>query len=175
MLKVIQEALTFDDVLLVPNASNILPSQASLKTQLTSKIQLNIPLISAAMDTVTEAEIAIAIAQEGGIGIIHKNLTPEAQANEVVKVKKYESGVISDPVVTSPDCSIKEVLELTAKHKISGVPVVEGNNLVGIVTSRDLRFVSKVNPKVSTIMTPKERLVTVQEGASKESVKELTA
>jgi IMP dehydrogenase len=173
MLKVIQEALTFDDVLLVPDASNILPSQASLNTQLTSKIQLNIPLISAAMDTVTEAELAIAIAQEGGIGIIHKNLTPEAQARQVTKVKKYESGVISDPVVTSPDCSIKEVLELTAKHKISGVPVVEGNNLVGIVTSRDLRFVSKVNPKVSTIMTPKERLVTVQEGASKESVKEL--
>ena len=173
MLKVIQEALTFDDVLLVPDASNILPSQASLKTQLTSKIQLNIPLISAAMDTVTEAELAISIAQEGGIGIIHKNLTPEAQARQVTKVKKYESGVISDPVVTSPDCSIKEVLELTAKHKISGVPVVEGNNLVGIVTSRDLRFVSKVNPKVSTIMTPKERLVTVQEGASKESVKEL--
>jgi IMP dehydrogenase len=157
----------------VPDASNILPSQALLKTQLTSKIQLNIPLISAAMDTVTEAELAIAIAQEGGIGIIHKNLTPEAQARQVTKVKKYESGVISDPVVTSPDCSIKEVLELTAKHKISGVPVVEGNNLVGIVTSRDLRFVSKVNPKVSTIMTPKERLVTVQEGASKESVKEL--
>ena len=173
MLKVIQEALTFDDVLLVPDASNILPSQALLKTQLTSKIQLNIPLISAAMDTVTEAELAIAIAQEGGIGIIHKNLTPEAQARQVTKVKKYESGVISDPVVTSPDCSIKEVLELTAKHKISGVPVVEGNNLVGIVTSRDLRFVSKVNPKVSTIMTPKERLVTVQEGASKDSVKEL--
>ena len=173
MLKVIQEALTFDDVLLVPDASNILPSQALLKTQLTSKIQLNIPLISAAMDTVTEAELAISIAQEGGIGIIHKNLTPEAQARQVTKVKKYESGVISDPVVTSPDCSIKEVLELTAKHKISGVPVVEGNNLVGIVTSRDLRFVSKVNPKVSTIMTPKERLVTVQEGASKESVKEL--
>jgi len=173
MLKVIQEALTFDDVLLVPDASNILPSQASLKTQLTSKIQLNIPLISAAMDTVTEAELAISIAQEGGIGIIHKNLTPEAQAHQVTKVKKYESGVISDPVITSPDCSIKEVLELTAKHKISGVPVVEGKNLVGIVTSRDLRFVSKVNPKVSTIMTPKERLVTVKEGASKESVKEL--
>ena len=173
MLKVIQEALTFDDVLLVPDASNILPSQALLNTQLTSKIQLNIPLISAAMDTVTEAELAIAIAQEGGIGIIHKNLTPEAQARQVTKVKKYESGVISDPVVTFPDCSIKEVLELTAKHKISGVPVVEGKNLVGIVTSRDLRFVSKVNPKVSTIMTPKERLVTVQEGASKESVKEL--
>jgi len=173
MLKVIQEALTFDDVLLVPDASNILPSQASLKTQLTSKIQLNIPLISAAMDTVTEAELAISIAQEGGIGIIHKNLTPEAQAHQVTKVKKYESGVISDPVITSPDCSIKEVLELTAKHKISGVPVVEGKNLVGIVTSRDLRFESKVNQKVSTIMTPKERLVTVKEGASKESVKEL--
>ena len=173
MLKVIQEALTFDDVLLVPNHSNILPSDACLKTQLTSKIHLNIPLLSAAMDTVTESELAIAIAQEGGMGIIHKNLSIEDQANEVVKVKKYESGVISDPVVTSPDCSIKEVLELTSKHKISGVPVVEGKNLVGIVTSRDLRFVNKVNPKVSTIMTPKERLVTVQEGASKETVQSL--
>ena len=173
MLKVIQEALTFDDVLLVPHHSNVLPSDASLKTHLTSKIELNIPLISAAMDTVTESELAIAVAQEGGIGIIHKNLSPSDQANEVIKVKKYESGVITDPVVTSPDCTIKEVLELTAKHKISGVPVVEGKNLVGIVTSRDLRFVNKVNPKVSTIMTPKERLVTVQEGASKESVKTL--
>ena len=173
MLKVIQEALTFDDVLLVPNHSNILPSDASLKSHLTSKIQLNIPLLSAAMDTVTESELAIAIAQEGGMGIIHKNLSPQDQAKEVLKVKKYESGVITDPVVTSPDCSIKEVIELTSKHKISGVPVVEGKNLVGIVTSRDLRFVSKVNPKVSTIMTPKERLVTVKEGASKQSVKML--
>ena len=173
MLKVIQEALTFDDVLLVPNQSNILPSDASLKTHLTSKIQLNIPLLSAAMDTVTESELAIAIAQEGGMGIIHKNLSPQDQAKEVLKVKKYESGVITDPVITSPDCSIKEVIELTSKHKISGVPVVEGKNLVGIVTSRDLRFVSKVNPKVSTIMTPKERLVTVKEGASKQSVKML--
>ena len=119
MLKVIQEALTFDDVLLVPNHSNILPSDASLKTQLTSKIQLNIPLLSAAMDTVTESELAIAIAQEGGIGIVHKNLSPDEQANEVVKVKKYESGVITDPVVTSPDYSIKDVIELTSRHKIS--------------------------------------------------------
>ena len=173
MLKVIQEALTFDDVLLVPNHSSILPSDASLKTQLTSKIQLNIPLISAAMDTVTESELAIAIAQEGGIGIIHKNLSSQDQANEVTKVKKHESGVITDPVVTSPDCSIKEVIELTSKHNISGVPVVEGKNLVGIVTSRDLRFVSKVTPKVSSIMTPKDRLVTVKEGASKEQVKSL--
>ena len=173
MLKVIQEALTFDDVLLVPNSSNVLPSDTSLKTSLTSKIQLNMPLVSAAMDTVTESELAISIAQEGGIGIIHKNLSPQDQANEVLKVKKYESGVITNPVVTSPDCSIKEVIELTSKHKISGVPVVEGKNLVGIVTSRDLRFVKKVNPKVSTIMTPKERLVTVQEGASREKVKKL--
>ena len=173
MLKVIQEALTFDDVLLVPNSSNVLPSDTSLKTSLTSKIQLNMPLVSAAMDTVTESELAISIAQEGGIGIIHKNLSPQDQANEVLKVKKYESGVITNPVVTSPDCSIKEVIELTSKHKISGVPVVEGKNLVGIVTSRDLRFVKKVHPKVSTIMTPKERLVTVQEGASREKVKKL--
>ena len=173
MLKVIQEALTFDDVLLVPNSSNVLPSDTSLNTSLTSKIQLNMPLLSAAMDTVTESELAISIAQEGGIGIIHKNLSPQDQANEVLKVKKYESGVITNPVVTSPDCSIKEVIELTSKHKISGVPVVEGKNLVGIVTSRDLRFVKKVHPKVSTIMTPKERLVTVQEGASREKVKKL--
>ena len=173
MLKVTQEALTFDDVLLVPNQSNVLPSDASLKTFLTSKIQLNIPLISAAMDTVTESDLAISIAQEGGIGIIHKNLTSQQQADEVMKVKKFESGVITDPVVTSPECSIKEVIELTAKHKISGVPVVKGKNLVGIVTARDLRFVKKVNPQVSTIMTPKERLVTVQEGASKEKVKKL--
>ena len=173
MLKVTQEALTFDDVLLVPNSSNVLPSDTSLNTSLTSKIQLNMPLVSAAMDTVTESELAISIAQEGGIGIIHKNLSPQDQANEVLKVKKYESGVITNPVVTSPDCSIKEVIELTSKHKISGVPVVEGKNLVGIVTSRDLRFVKKVNPKVSTIMTPKERLVTVQEGASREKVKKL--
>ena len=173
MLKVIQEALTFDDVLLVPNSSNVLPSETSLKTSLTSKIQLNMPLVSAAMDTVTESELAISIAQEGGIGIIHKNLSPQDQVNEVLKVKKYESGVITNPVVTSPNCSIKEVIELTSKHKISGVPVVEGKNLVGIVTSRDLRFVKKVNPKVSTIMTPKERLVTVQEGASREKVKKL--
>ena len=173
MLKVTQEALTFDDVLLVPNQSNVLPSDVSLKTFLTSKIQLNIPLISAAMDTVTESDLAISIAQEGGIGIIHKNLTAQQQADEVMKVKKFESGVITDPVVTSPECSIKEVIELTAKHKISGVPVVKGKNLVGIVTARDLRFVKKVNPQVSTIMTPKERLVTVQEGASKEKVKKL--
>ena len=151
----------------------MLSSETSLKTSLTSKIQLNMPLVSAAMDTVTESELAISIAQEGGIGIIHKNLSPQDQANEVLKVKKYESGVITNPVVTSPDCSIKEVIELTSKHKISGVPVVEGKNLVGIVTSRDLRFVKKVNPKVSTIMTPKERLVTVQEGASREKVKKL--
>ncbi len=173
MLKVIQEALTFDDVLLVPNQSAILPIDASLKTSLTAKIELNIPLISAAMDTVTEAKLAISIAQEGGIGIIHKNLSPEEQAYEVSKVKKHESGVITDPVVISPDCSIEEVIELTTKHKISGVPVVEGKNLVGIVTARDLRFVSKVSPKVSTIMTPKERLVTVQEGASKDKVRTL--
>ena len=173
MLKVIQEALTFDDVLLVPNRSAILPSDASLKTSLTAKIELNIPLVSAAMDTVTEAKLAISIAQEGGIGIIHKNLSAEEQAHEVSKVKKHESGVITDPVVTSPDCSIKEVIDLTSKHKISGVPVVQGKNLVGIVTARDLRFVNKVSPKVSTIMTPKERLVTVQEGASKDKVKSL--
>ena len=150
MDKVKQKALTFDDVLLLPRYSDFLPSEASTKTKLTKNINIQVPLVSAAMDTVTESELAISIAQEGGIGIIHKNLSPQDQANEVLKVKKYESGVITNPVVTSPDCSIKEVIELTSKHKISGVPVVEGKNLVGIVTSRDLRFVKKVNPKVST-------------------------
>ena len=169
----IREGITFDDVLLEPAKSSVLPAEANIKTKITKKISLSIPLISAAMDTVTESELAISIAQEGGIGIIHKNLTAQQQADEVTKVKKFESGIITSPVVTSPDCSIKEVIELTAKHKISGVPVVKGKDLVGIVTARDLRFVKKVNPKVSTIMTPKERLVTVQEGASKERVKKL--
>ncbi|MBH32643.1 MAG: IMP dehydrogenase [Gammaproteobacteria bacterium] len=173
MLKITQEALTFDDVLLVPDFSKFLPSDVVLKTSLTQKIDLNIPLVSAAMDTVTEAELAISIAQEGGIGVIHKNLDPVSQANEVRKVKKYESGVISEPVVTSKNSNIRDVIELTKKHKISGVPVVEGEKLVGIVTARDLRFVDKVNEKISTIMTPQDRLVTVNEGASKEEVKSL--
>ncbi len=170
MLRIAQEALTFDDVLLVPAHSTVLPRDVDLATKLTRGIRLNIPLVSAAMDTVTEARLAIAIAQEGGIGIIHKNMTIEQQAAEVRKVKKFESGVISDPITVHPDASIREVLELTRKHNISGVPVVKGEDLVGIVTNRDLRFETRFDAPVSTIMTPKEKLVTVREGASREEV-----
>ena len=166
----IEEALTFDDVLLVPRYSNVLPREVHLDTQLTRRIRLNIPLISAAMDTVTEARLAIAIAQEGGIGIIHKSMAPEEQARQVRMVKKFESGVIIDPITVSPQASIREVLNLTRENNISGVPVVDGQDLVGIVTSRDLRFETRFDNPVSTIMTPKERLVTVQEGASQEEI-----
>ena len=154
MLRIAQEALTFDDVLLVPAHSVVVPKDASLTTRLTRDIELNIPLVSAAMDTVTEARLAIALAQEGGIGIVHKNMTAEQQANEVRKVKKFESGVIKDPISVSPDVSIREVLELTRAHDISGVPVVEGEQLVGIVTHRDLRFETRHDSPVSSIMTP---------------------
>ena len=173
MLKITQEALTFDDVLLVPDRSSVLPKSAILKSYLTKNIPINIPVLSAAMDTVTEANLAIALAQEGGIGVIHKNLDPTMQAEEVKKVKKYESGIITEPVVTSPLASINQVLDLTKKHNISGVPIVSGKELKGIVTARDLRFVIKTNNKISSIMTPKERLVTVKEGASKEEIKKL--
>ncbi|WP_029891202.1 IMP dehydrogenase [Polycyclovorans algicola] len=165
-----REALTFDDVLLQPAYSNVLPRQVSTRTQLTREITLNIPLLSAAMDTVTEASLAIAIAQEGGMGIVHKNLPPEAQAYEVRAVKKHESGVIADPITVDPTMTIGEVLKLTRAHKISGVPVVDGEHLVGIVTARDLRFETQFHEPVSRIMTPKERLVTVPEGASREEV-----
>ena len=167
-----QEALTFDDVLLVPARSDVLPKDVSLATQLTRGISLNIPLVSAAMDTVTESRLAIAMALEGGIGIIHKNMLIEDQAAHVRAVKRYESGVIHDPFTVSPNLSIGEVLEITRQHNISGVPVVDGNNLVGIVTSRDLRFETRLDEKVSSIMTPKDRLVTVKEGAKKEEVLE---
>ena len=173
MLKITQEALTFDDVLLVPDRSSVLPKSANLKSHLTKNIPINIPILSAAMDTVTEANLAIALAQEGGIGVIHKNLDPIMQAEEVKKVKKYESGIITEPVVTSPLASINQVLDLTKKHNISGVPIVNGKELKGIVTARDLRFVTKTNNKISSIMTPKERLVTVKEGASKEEIEKL--
>ena len=165
-----EQALTFDDVLLLPARSDILPRDADLKTRLTRNIDLNIPLVSAAMDTVTESRLAIAIAQEGGIGIIHKNMNAEMQANEVRKVKKYESGVITDPYTVSPNTTIREVMELTKEIGISGVPVVEGPNLVGIVTSRDLRFETHLDDPVSSMMTPKDRLVTVNEGASKDQI-----
>lgn len=164
-MRIIQEALTFDDVLLVPAHSTVLPREVELKTKLTRNISLNIPLVSAAMDTVTEARLAIAIAQEGGIGIIHKNMTVEEQAKEVRSVKKYESGVIKDPITVSPNVTVREVMELTRKNNISGVPVVEGDDLVGIVTSRDLRFETRLDEKVTSVMTPKERLVTVNESA----------
>ena len=168
-MRIVEEALTFDDILLLPAFSTVLPKEVSLKTRLTRDIDLNIPLVSAAMDTVTEAALAIALAQEGGIGIIHKNMAIDQQAEEVRRVKKYESGVINDPIVTTPNASIRQVLELTRANRISGVPVVEGrDHLVGIVTSRDLRFETNFDAPVSSIMTPKERLVTVREGADRE-------
>jgi IMP dehydrogenase len=167
------KALTFDDVLLVPAYSNILPRDTSLRTQLSRRIKLNLPILSAAMDTVTEARLAIAMAQEGGIGIVHKNFTPLRQAEEVLRVKRYESGVVSDPITISPDMKVRDVLELTRKHRISGLPVVEGKKLVGIVTNRDLRFESRLDVLVSTIMTPKEKLITVKEGATLDEAQNL--
>ncbi len=169
-MRIQTEALTFDDVLLQPAYSDVLPRQVNLTTRLTSRIVLNIPLLSAAMDTVTESKLAIALAQEGGMGIVHKNMTAERQAAEVRAVKKYESGVITDPIVVPPNMTIGEVLKLTRANRISGVPVVDGENLVGIVTSRDLRFETRYGEPVSVVMTPKERLVTVKEGASREEV-----
>ena len=166
-MEIIQEALTFDDVLLVPAHSTVLPRDVEMSTQLTRGITLNIPLVAAAMDTVTEARLAIAIAQEGGIGIIHKNMTVDQQAREVRHVKKYESGVIKDPITVSPDVSIRDVIKLTHARNISGVPVVNGDELVGIVTSRDLRFETRFDEPVSKVMTPKERLVTVNENADR--------
>lgn len=165
-----QEALTFDDVLLVPARSEVLPKDVALNTKLTRGITLNIPLVSAAMDTVTEARLAIAMALYGGIGIIHKNMTAEEQAAQVRKVKRYESGIIVDPITVAPDTSIADVMELTRANNISGVPVVDGSDLVGIVTARDLRFESRRAEPISSIMTPKERLVTVKEGAPREEV-----
>jgi IMP dehydrogenase len=165
-----QEALTFDDVLLVPARSEVLPKDVNLTTQLTREIELKIPLVSAAMDTVTEARLAIAMALAGGIGMVHKNMSAADQAAQVRMVKRYESGVIHDPITVSPDVSIAEVLALTRSNRISGVPVVDGSELVGIVTGRDLRFETRIDEKVSSIMTPKERLVTVSEGAEREEV-----
>ncbi len=168
-----QQALTFDDVLLVPGHSTVLPKKVSLKTYLTREIELNMPLISAAMDTVTESRLAIALAQEGGIGIIHKNLTPQAQAEQVRRVKKFESGMVKDPISVSPNLSVKDLLDVMANHHFSGVPVVEGEQLVGIVTSRDIRFETNLSLPVAAVMTPKERLVTVNEGASREQIRSL--
>jgi len=172
-MRLIQEALTFDDVLLEPAYSEVLPRDVSLSTRLTAEIDLQLPLLSAAMDTVTEARLAIALAQEGGIGVIHKNMTGEAQGREVLRVKKYESGIINDPITVTPDKTIREVLDLTRARGISGVPVVDGDNTVGIVTNRDLRFETRLDLPVSEVMTPRDRLVTVREGAAKEEVLQL--
>jgi len=164
-------SLTFDDVLLVPGYSEVIPADVQLQTQLTQAITLNIPMLSAAMDTVTEARLAIAMAEQGGMGIVHKNLSIERQAEEVRKVKKYESGVINDPHTVSPNSTVGELLALTNRYGISGLPVVEGNKLVGIVTSRDIRFQDNRSAPVSQVMTPGERLVTVLEGASDEEIR----
>src|SRR5208282_6766552 len=169
-MRILEEALTFDDVLLVPAYSEVLPGEVSLASSLTREIRVNLPVVSAAMDTVTEARLAITIAQEGGIGIIHKNMSIENQARQVDRVKKFESGVISDPICVKPDMTIREVIELTRAKNISGVPVVLGTKVVGIVTHRDLRFETKLDAPVSSVMTPKERLVTVREDAPKEQV-----
>src|SRR5690606_7071926 len=169
-MRILEEALTFDDVRLVPAYSDFLPRDADLSSQLTRSIRLNLPIVSAAMDTVTEARLAITMAQEGGLGIIHKNMSIENQAREVGRVKKFESGVIHDPITTTPDTSIREVLELTRSKNISGVPVVVGSRAVGIVTHRDLRFETKLDAPVSAVMTPQERLVTVRENAPKDEV-----
>ncbi len=172
-MRVFEEALTFDDVLLLPAHSQVLPKEVDLRTSLTREIQLSIPLLSAAMDTVTEARLAIAVAQEGGLGVIHKNMPVEAHAAQVRAVKKFESGVIKDPITVAPETTIREVLALTRRKNISGVPVVEGEKLVGIVTNRDLRFETRFDSPVSQIMTPQERLVTVREGASQQEILKL--
>jgi IMP dehydrogenase len=172
-MRVTEQALTFDDVLLVPAFSDVLPREVSLTARLTRDITLNIPLLSAAMDTVTESRLAIAMAQEGGIGIIHKNMSPDAQAKQVRLVKKHESGVVKDPKTVSPDTPIQKVLELTKRYKISGLPVVDGEDLVGIVTSRDMRFETRLEDPVRNIMTKKDKLVTVSEGATKEEIRGL--
>lgn len=169
-MRIASEALTFDDVLLQPAYSDVLPREVDLSTHLTAAIKLNIPLLSAAMDTVTEAPLAIALAQEGGIGIIHKNMLPDDQAREVLRVKKFESGIVRDPITVPPEMTIREVIELTRAMSISGVPVVEGKQTIGIVTHRDLRFETQLDAPVSTVMTPQDRLVTVGEGADDEEV-----
>src|SRR5437879_8725248 len=171
-MRLVQKALTFDDVLLVPAHSKVLPRDVSLKTRLTRNIQLNIPLVSAAMDTVTESRLAIAIAQEGGVGIVHKNLPPKKQAAEVAKVKRYESGVLRDPVTVAPDITVRELLALTQQHRVSGFPVVEKGKVVGMVTNRDYRFETNRDAPVRAIMTPRDRLVYVEEGPSPDAARE---
>src|SRR5574340_1644333 len=170
-MRIIQKALTFDDVLLVPAYSNVLPRDVGLRTQLNRNIDLNIPLLSAAMDTVTEARLAIALAQEGGIGIVHKNMPAHAQAAQIAKVKRFESGVVKEPITITPDMTVRNVLALTRQHRISGLPVVQGKELVGIVTNRDLRFENNLDQPIRNIMTPRDRLITVRENASIEEAR----
>ena len=172
-MRVIQKALTFDDVLLLPAHSTVLPREVRLETRLTRTIQLKIPLLSAAMDTVTESRLAIALAQEGGVGIIHKNMPPRTQAAELARVKRFESGVVKEPITIAPTMTVREVVELTRKHRISGLPVLEGKRVVGIVTNRDLRFEENLDQPVKNIMTPRERLITVKEGASPDEARAL--
>jgi len=172
-MRIVGEALTFDDVLLIPAYSNILPNQVNLTTRLTARITLNIPLLSAAMDTVTEARLAIALAQEGGIGIIHKNMPPEAQAQHVKKVKKFESGLVTDPITVTPHTTIRELFLLAERHNISGMPVVQGEQLLGIVTARDVRFETRMDLPVQAVMTAKEKLITVPEGTPRQDVIQL--
>ena len=172
-MRLSQQALTFDDVLLVPGHSTVLPKDVSLKTQLTQNISLNLPLVSAAMDTVTESALAIALAEQGGLGVIHKNMTPELQAEHVSKVKRFESGVVNDPITINPNMTVEEVIQITQKHKISGLPVLLNEKIVGIVTNRDLRFEENLNQPVKNVMTPRERLVTVSEGADKDEIMRL--
>lgn len=167
-MELLEEALTFDDVLLLPGFSSVLPKDVSLTTQLTREIVLNTPLLSSAMDTVTEAKLAVSIAEEGGMGIIHKNMSPEQQAAEVRKVKRYEGGIVASPITVSPETTLGDIIALTEEYHISGMPVVEGKNLVGIVTSRDIRFENDRSLRVSQLMTPKERLITIPEGSSRE-------
>ena len=172
-MRLIQKALTFDDVLLVPAYSAVLPRDTSLVTQLTRDITINIPLVSAAMDTVTEGRLAIAMASEGGIGIIHKNLKPAEQAKEVAKVKRFESGVLRDPITIPPEMTVRQVIALSREHGFSGFPVLQGKTVVGIITNRDLRFEEDLDASVKAKMTPRERLITVKEGASLEEAKRL--
>ncbi len=172
-MRIIQKALTFDDVLLVPAFSNVLPRDVSLRTQFTRNISLNIPLISAAMDTVTESRLAIALAQEGGIGIVHKNMSSQAQAAQIAKVKRFESGVVKDPITITQDMTVRDVLALTRQHKISGLPVVQDKQLVGIVTNRDIRFENRLDQPIRNIMTPKDKLITVKENASLDEARDL--
>jgi len=172
-MRLLQKALTFDDVLLVPAFSNVLPRETQLATKFTREISLNIPLCSAAMDTVTESKLAIALAQEGGIGIIHKNMTPEQQAAEVAKVKRHEAGMVTDPITVSPDMIIADVIRLTRERHISGLPVVQGTKVLGMVTSRDLRFETRLDATVREIMTPADRLVTIKEGGTLDEAKHL--